>query len=158
MIFEGGLFELVLFDACRGAQSCQVEPVDRIHHLVETPSILLLLGGTGLGGLEDQIDGGVEFPPRVGHVVRLVQAFAALKTLLGADDQGIPIGFSKRKLGVGKQEGRDVVQIDVRLYRGWRGDLRCRQISGFGRSRQERCLEPRLLVVTAGSGKEGYGE
>jgi hypothetical protein len=67
-----------------GAHAGQVEPVDRLGHLVQTALVLGAVGGVLRGRFQKGIDGVVEFVAGVGNIVRLVKFFTALKRLVGA--------------------------------------------------------------------------
>ena len=60
--------------------------MDAVHHLVQLALILLPIDQTLLAGFQHQIDGAVEFLPRVVCIPGLVVALARLEPPLGGLD------------------------------------------------------------------------
>ena len=157
-VFERCLFELSLVHDGRGAQFRQVVAVDAVHHLVQLPLILLPVDQALIAGFQHQIDGAVEFAPRVGAVAGLVGALARLEAPLRGLDGGVALRAALEDLRVREDDCGDVgAQINVvlngRRFRQFHG---CRR--AVRRRREERHLESGLLCVSTTGGNYGYGE
>ena len=108
-VFQGGLFELALFNAGRGAQARQIQAVDGVHHFIQLALVFLAVGGILVRRVQHRVDGGVEFPAGIPDIVALVVPLTGLKPPIGSLDERIRASPALGELRIGQQEGGNIL-------------------------------------------------
>jgi len=107
-VFQRRLSNLPFFDAGRGAQPRQIHTVDGVHHFIQLALVFLAAGGIQIRRVQHRVDGGVEFPAGVRHIVALVVPLAGLKPPVGPPDERIRANPALGELRIGQQKGRNI--------------------------------------------------